>query len=116
MPTMSTPPKVSLNAVTSAQAGTAVEISRFTSNTNSLGVFLSATGSPTAVSITVEMSPDQSTWYTLQGSTISSTTPACQNISIPPGANFVRVRLGTLTGGTTPTVTALVSERFESSV
>lgn len=116
MPTLSTPPVVSLNAVTATGAGSAVELSRFASNTNSIGVYLSSTGSPTTVSITVEMSPDGSAWFTLQGSTLSSATAACQNYSIPPGASQVRVRLNTLTGGTAPTVTATIAQRYESSV
>jgi streptogramin lyase len=116
MPTMSTPPALTLNAVTATGAGTSVELSRFASNTNSIGLFTTTTGSPSAVSFTVEMSPDGTNWYTLSGSTLSATTATCQNYSIPPGAAFVRARLGTLTGGTSPTVTAYIAQRFESSV
>ena len=117
MPTISNGPITSLAAVTATGAGTAIELSRFASNTNSIGLYVSTTGSPTTVSITIEMSPDDgTTWYSLSGSALTATTFTCQNYSIPPGASRVRARLGTLTGGTSPTVTALIAQRYESAV
>lgn len=117
MPTISNGPITSLAAVTATGAGTAIDLSRFASNTNSIGLYVSTTGSPTAVSITIEMSPDDgTTWYSLSGSALSATASTCQNYSIPPGASKVRARLGTLTGGTAPTVTAQIAQRYESAV
>lgn len=117
MPTISNGPITSLNAVTATGVGTGIDLSRFASNTNSIGLYVSTTGSPTAVSITIEMSPDDgTTWFSLQSSALSATAATCQNYSIPPGASKVRARLNTLTGGTSPTVTATIAQRYESAV
>ena len=117
MPTMSTTPTPSLTAATATGNGSQIELSRFASNTNSIGVYLSCTGSPTTVTVAVDMSPDGgSTWFALSGGTLSAVVATCQNFSIPPGADFVRARLTVLTGGTAPTVTAKIAQRYESSV
>lgn len=63
------------------------------------------TGAPTAVSIKLQGSLDGANWYDLATST--STTGDYQT-AIDKPARFVRANLGTLTGGTAPTVQAII--------
>jgi hypothetical protein len=63
-----------------------------------------STGTPATVSITLQGSLDGSTWATLATST--STTGDMQQAVDKP-VRYLRANLGTLTGGTTPTVTAM---------
>ena len=62
---------------------------------------ISVTGAPSAVSVTLEGSLDGSTWVVLDTSTI--TTSEIRFVANKP-VLFVRGNLGTLTGGTAPTV------------
>ncbi len=97
-------PTTSLNAVTATGAGTVVD----------LGVVRSAhtlqtsvTGGPSAVTVNLEGSLSASgPWVTLVAST--STTGDVQTAS-GKAVRYVRANLATLTGGTAPTVTALVA-------
>lgn len=95
-------PHASLNAVTGVGAGTSIDLEFayrcFTMQTT-------VTGAPTAVSITLQGSLDGTNWFTLATST--STTGDLQHVVDKP-VRFVRANLGTLTGGTAPTVTALI--------
>lgn len=60
------------------------------------------TGAPATISVTLEGSLDGSTWFVLATST--SVTGDYQTATDKPVA-FLRGNLGTLTGGTAPTVT-----------
>lgn len=64
------------------------------------------TGAPTAVSLVLEGSLDGANWATLATST--SVTGDQQYATGKP-QRFVRARLATLTGGTSPTVTAFIA-------
>ena len=69
------------------------------------------TGGPTALSCTLEGSLDGTTWLTIDTNT--ATTSALRvvnlaNTNAGPYA-FLRAALGTLTGGTSPTVTILLT-------
>lgn len=90
-----------LNAVTATGAGTA-----YSSKVEPVSIAwqITATGSPTGVSVTLEGSNDNSTWTVLDTSTI--TTEETRQATGRP-FKFIRANLGTLTGGTTPTVTVL---------
>lgn len=63
------------------------------------------TGGPTGVSIKLQGSLDGANWYDLATST--STTGDYQTAVDKP-ARYLRVNLGTLTGGTSPTVQAFI--------
>ena len=64
------------------------------------------TGAPTGVSVTLQGSLDGTNWFILATST--STTGDYQSVADKP-CHFVRANLGTLTGGTAPTVTARIA-------
>ncbi len=63
------------------------------------------TGSPSGISVTIQGSNDGSTWTTLDTST--STSGETRVFSGSP-AGFLRANLGTLTGGSSPTVTVKI--------
>ncbi len=63
------------------------------------------TGAPTAVQVDIEGSLDNSNWYQLD--TENTTGNTFREIT-QRGAKFIRARLVTLTGGTSPTVTAKI--------
>lgn len=91
-----------LSAVTSTGAG----------SSNSLGSGLEkhtweivVTGAPATVSITLQGSIDGTNWYTLDTST--TTTSEMRHVVNKP-VRFIRANLGTLTGGTSPTVTVRI--------
>lgn len=63
------------------------------------------TGAPTAVSATLQGSLDGTHFYTLATST--STTGDYQSVADKP-TRWIKVNLGTFTGGTTPTFTAFI--------
>lgn len=64
------------------------------------------TGAPTTVSVTLQGSLDGVNWFVL--ATSSSTTGDYQSVADKP-VFFVRANLATLTGGTSPTVTARIA-------
>lgn len=63
------------------------------------------TGTPVAVSITLQGSLDGANWTTLATST---SVTGDQQYVIDKPQRFLRANLGTLTGGTSPTVTAYI--------
>ncbi len=63
------------------------------------------TGGPAAVQVDIEGSLDNSNWYQLD--TENTTGNTFREIT-QRGAKFIRARLVTLTGGTSPTVTARI--------
>ncbi len=63
------------------------------------------TGGPTAVTVNIEGSLDNSNWYTLD--TDNTTANTFKEIT-QRGAKFIRANLVTLTGGTSPTVTVRI--------
>lgn len=97
------PPVKSLAAVTSTGAGTAVD---FRVPARTVTIQTVVTGSPASVSCTLQGSNDGATWVTVATST--STTGDAQ-YSVDKPFRFFRANLGTLTGGTAPTVTAWVA-------
>jgi hypothetical protein len=60
------------------------------------------TGSPTTVSVTLEGSIDGTNWFVLDTST--STSNEMRHVTNKP-VTYLRANLGTLSGGSTPTVT-----------
>ncbi len=89
-----------LNAVTATGAGTAVSPGFACSH---YSWHIVVTGAPTAVSVTLEVSNDGgNSWQVVDTST--TTTEEIRHITGKDGIQ-VRANLGTLTGGTTPTVT-----------
>lgn len=60
------------------------------------------TGAPTAVSLTLQGSLDGTNWTTLATST---STTGDQQYAVDKPQRYIRANLGTLTGGTAPTVT-----------
>ena len=92
-----------LNAVTATGAGAAIDLgvtrTKFTMQTT-------VTGAPTAVSVTLQGSLDGVNWSTLATST---STTGDQQYAIDRPVRFVRTNLGTLTGGTSPTVTTFIA-------
>lgn len=70
-----------------------------------LGIFITATGSPTTVDGSLEGSIDGVTWFQL--SNASLTSPAI-GVSGPP-VLFLRANVTNIVGGTSPTVTAWIS-------
>ncbi len=61
------------------------------------------TGAPTAMQVDLEGSLDNSNWYQID--TYNTVANTLREVT-QRGAKFLRVRLVTLTGGTSPTVTA----------
>lgn len=93
---------VLLNAVTVTGAGGGTALP---TPCGRFGMQTKVTGAPTTVSLTLEGSLDGVNWTVLATST--STTGDYQAAVDKPVA-FIRGNLGTLTGGTAPTVTARV--------
>ena len=115
MPTNHFTPRASLSAVAATGAGTAIVTGPWLTNTNSIGVFTSTTGTPATIAINIEVLVG-AVWYPIAGAQITATATQCVNVSLPAGANQVRANLITLTGGTSPTVTALIGYRVETQV
>lgn len=106
-------PAVSLNAVTATGAGTAIPLG---TNTVAIGIFTKTTGTPTTVSMTLEYSADAGVTWTNSGlAAMTTVTPAFYTAAtpIPPAVTHARINLGTLTGGTAPTVTANIVLRVD---
>lgn len=99
---------VSLNAANATGAGTTISVPLYLEETNNVGVFLTYTGTPTTTSTTLQCTDDGSTWYTV-GSALTGNTAQAALFTVPPGAISVRLNLGTLSGGTAPTVTGKVA-------
>lgn len=98
----------SLTAVTSTGAGSvqdfSVPMSKFTVQTT-------FTGSPTAVTVVLEGSLDNTFWYPLVGVAASAgelTAGGYAQFSADKPVRYLRANLTVLTGGTTPTVTAKI--------
>lgn len=91
---------ISLDAAVAVGAGVALEVE----GSRSYALDVRSTGTPTAISVTLEGSLDGSNWETLG----SAATAAGITWSVDTPVKFVRANLGTLTGGTTPTVTAVI--------
>ena len=66
---------------------------------------VAVTGSPSGISTTLQGSLDGATWLTLDTST--NTSGELRAISGKP-VTFLRANVGTLTGGTAPTVTVTI--------
>ena len=97
------PASKSLSAVTATGAGSTID---FGVPVRTATLQTVVTGSPTTVACTLQGSNDGSNWVTLATST--STTGDAQ-YSVDKPFRFLRANLGTLTGGTAPTVTAWVA-------
>ena len=95
------PPLKSLAAVTATGAGQAFALG---SACKDFGVQVTVTGAPT-ISVTLQGSIDGVTWATLGSAIVSATYTAILGNPV----NYVRLNLGTLTGGTVPTVTGWIT-------
>lgn len=98
----STQPLVSLNAVNATGAGTAFNVGI---PSNNWGIQITDTGSPASISITLQGSLDNGTTWNNIGSAITST--GLSFITNSP-CSMIRLNLGTLSGGSSPTVTGIV--------
>lgn len=106
MPQVSQAPATSLAAVTGTGAGTAVPLG---ASCVAIGIKTRTTGTPATVSMTLEYSADGGTTWVNSGlAAMTTVTPAFYTAAtpIPPAVTHARINLGTLTGGTAPTVTA----------
>jgi len=98
-------PVTALNAVTTATASnpiTMVPIRRC------CGVQVVHTGSPSTVTLTLEGSLDGVNWFTLATWSSGSLSSGAIVWAADKPVSQVRANLGTLSGGTSPTVTALL--------
>jgi len=93
----------SCSAVTSTGACTSGQVSNIASR---ITYTIVVTGAPSAVTMNLEGSIDNTSWFTLD--TMTSTTSDMRHIA-NKGVHYVRGNLATLTGGTTPTVTVKIS-------
>lgn len=105
--------QTSLNAVTATGAGSAVTPPWNLEENNNCGVFLSSTGTPTTVTVNVEVSPDGTNWFIVGSALSPAATKTATAVTLPPGTYQVRLNLTALTGGTTPTVTGSLGFQSE---
>ncbi|MCG5220273.1 hypothetical protein [Streptosporangium sp. KLBMP 9127] len=95
-------PFTSLDAATSApQEGAARDYEGVLTNHTML---VTATGSPSQISVQLQGSHDGSTWVDLAN---TSSWPTA--VSVQRAVRYVRARLGGVTGGSSPTVTATIA-------
>ncbi len=102
-------PTTILNAVTGPGAGLAFAVPQYRPGRGGEAVFVwevRLTGSPTSVQVDLEGSIDGSNWYQLGSHT--ATTDAL-NWTLDKPVLFVRGNVVTLSGGTSPTATVVVS-------
>lgn len=98
-------PFTSLNAATSTGPGTSRDLER---PTRLFTMVVSATGSPSSVSVDLEGSLDGSFWFAL----VRRNDIGAATVGDSAGAHFVRyVRANalTLSGGSSPTLTAVIA-------
>lgn len=99
---------LSLNAVTSAGPGDTVDLGvPFANHT----VVVDTTGSPSDITVVLEVSHDGSTWAQAnKGSVFYSGSPAAPvSFTGAVVAQYVRATLAEVDGGTSPTVSATIS-------
>lgn len=114
MPNLSRGVAVSLNAATGTGAGTSVAVPYDVSDTASIGVWQTTTGTPTTATTTIQFSCDNGTTWFNHGTTLSTNGATNTGMAVyqaPPGATHVRANLTTLSGGTAPTVTTQIGVR-----
>jgi hypothetical protein len=100
--TPGTAPMTSLAAATATGAGTSFNLG---CAVNTVGVQITDTGAPAAISVTLQASYDLGGTWTNVGSAITAVgVTVFQNVCAP----MLRLNLGTLTGGTSPTVTGIM--------
>lgn len=97
-------PVTSLSAVTSTGAGTALDAGRVVTGAT---LHVVATGDP-AFDVEVQVSTDGSTWFDTGAAITVSGTSALASAH----GRYYRANLTALTGGTTPTVTAILATSF----
>lgn len=97
----------SLNAATSLVDGTQVDLLGFT---NDLTVQVTATGNPSSVAVFLNGSLDGTNWFYsgIRADLSSSGTLGVSSSSLTPKMRHVRASVVTLSGGTAPTVTAVI--------
>ena len=100
----------SLNAATTTGPGGTIDL---VTPRRSVRMVTTVTGSPSAVVVNLEGSMDGTTWAVLgtsTGSAVSNNLPGGAYTdavsSVGPDVRYVRANLVTLTGGTSPTVSA----------
>lgn len=99
-------PGTSLNAVTADDDGGGVNVSGY----QTLAMQVVLTGSPTGGTVTLELSLDGTNWdATSTVFTIGTDTSGDIKFSTDTPAEFARAKLASLAGGTSPTVTALIT-------
>ena len=113
-------PFTSLNSATDTGAGTSVDLEGVA---NEFTMNVVVTGSPSSLTVRLQGSHDGTNWFTIldsdnSGSKVYGTEYANKHETLDnsltarplkPHARYVRANLVTLTGGTSPTVTATVA-------
>jgi len=97
-------PFTALNAVTATGAGASRDLEKAFAT---FDVLLFTTGSPTTVTVVLEGSHDGTNWYQIGNPAITLSTP--HQLITGYVFRYVRANLITLTGGSSPTVTATVA-------
>lgn len=99
-------PTVSLDAATANGNGGGSNVSGY----RTIAMQTSHTGTPTAGTVTLELSLDGDTWFASSTVfTIGTTANDSIQWAVDEPAAYARAVLAGLTGGTAPTVTALIS-------
>jgi hypothetical protein len=98
------PPLVGQNAAGTTGAGTVYDQGVCHGN---FTVAVTVTGAPSGCAVQLQGSLDGTNWYSLGAATSNTSGTAAVSVANSP-ARYVRANLTTLTGGTSPTVTALI--------
>lgn len=98
-------PVTSLNAVSATGAGTALDAGRVVSGCT---LHVNTTGSPAAIDVEVQVSVDNVVWFDTGAAITVSGTSALASAH----GRYYRANLTVLTGGTSPTVTAILATSF----
>jgi hypothetical protein len=98
------PPLSSLNAATVTGGGTAYDLGVCHGNWS---MAVTVAGGPSGCAVQLQGSLDGTGWYSV-GSATSNTSGTAVATAANTPARYIRANLTTLTGGTSPTVTALI--------
>lgn len=98
------PALTSLSAATATGAGTPFNLLLCHAN---FTIAVTVTGAPASCAVQLQGSLDGTNWYSMGSASNNTSGTSAVNVSNTP-AIWVRANLTTLTGGTSPTVTALI--------
>lgn len=89
---------INLSSVTSATIGSTVDVSRLRTQT----MFFQVTGNTGAVTVSIEVSPNQSSWSEVSTDTYTATN-INDSVTIDYGVPFIRTRTSTQANATVTT-------------